>query len=327
MDVFFRTMDRCKYCGHICDSDETLQQHEDQDHNFPCPLCTGRKFTSKEALDLHMKRNHKWGSHPCGHCTQTFEDPRLLQYHRLEQHPGLNTYHETPAERTRREQRWARHRLLRPDIPVPDEERSGFKGKYTLRFLTPTIQTIDVEEAILNLANRIKQQLQGKIYQRGSIRWIMPTLVKFKKYRYEANEEEQTDLVWFCPEALHLSSMDNFLRQLQHIIDTLINDISTWLTNGSFWVVHEIVGCDVGTMSFNRIKGGAYLPIPNNLPGWRTKSLVNVQTERSCLKYSILASLFCKRLPKGKEKEDRIDRKSTRLNSSHSQQSRMPSSA
>ena len=72
----------------------------------------------------------------------------------------------------------------------------------------------------------------------------------------------------------------------ERMITKILEAFSTYLRNGSGWMLKKVMGLDITVSRLRPIKGPSYIPLPNELS--RTKGLINMQNmDQQCFKWAV----------------------------------------
>src|SRR5688572_24100945 len=93
-------------------------------------------------------------------------------------------------------------------------------------------------------------------------------------------------------------------------VDKIKESMASYQMRGSNWRFRAVLKLDIDTVEYTPLKGNSYIPLPEYLAN--KKAIINLKNhDDECFKWCIVRAL--------NPTEDNPDRKSTRLNSSHSQ--------
>ena len=114
------------------------------------------------------------------------------------------------------------------------------------------------------------------------------------KFSIERDGETQTMKHYFKnnrPYIFNWYDKEQIKEKFDEFIEDIRGEIEAWSESGSGWVVEKINLAYVNIARYEPLRGGTYLPLPDNLA--KKKTIINVQNrDNGCLKWALRAALF-----------------------------------
>jgi len=114
------------------------------------------------------------------------------------------------------------------------------------------------------------------------------------KFSIERDGETQTMKHYFKnnrPYIFNWYDKEQIKEKFDEFIEDIRGEIEAWSESGSGWVVEKINLAYVNIARYEPLRGGTYLPLPDNLA--KKKAIINVQNrDNGCLKWALRAALF-----------------------------------
>jgi len=125
----------------------------------------------------------------------------------------------------------------------------------------------------------------------GSVKVQFGLLVRFSANRNEEVEHMEHYFNKMKPIVVNQHNTDTLNHVFNQFADEVRGEIEAWSERGSGWVVDEILEAIINVARYNPLRGGTYMPLPENLKN--KKAVLNLQNrDNQCLRWAIRAALF-----------------------------------
>ncbi|KAL9963725.1 hypothetical protein ACROYT_G027259 [Oculina patagonica] len=117
--------------------------------------------------------------------------------------------------------------------------------------------------------------------------------IKFTKENFQTGKTEEMEH-YFKEKEPHVFNEHNkqqIKQEFDRFIEIVKGQIEAWSERGSGWVLERIMAAYVNVARYQPLRGGTYLPLPDNLA--KKKAIINVRNrDNECLKWALRAALF-----------------------------------
>ena len=137
----------------------------------------------------------------------------------------------------------------------------------------PSIQLADTRE---NLKEKL-QTLIGK--KRKGIKFCITLKVKMRKEKEDGTIYAEP---YFSSRTMIITNIDQILEKILLAAEEILTRIGEWLSEGSGWVVVEVLHHYINVTTYIPLRGNSYIPLPKELCNSK-KGLINLKnTDNKC---------------------------------------------
>lgn len=134
--------------------------------------------------------------------------------------------------------------------------------------------------------------IKFEIEKRRSLKYFLCLKVILKKTTVTPEGVTfKTDIVHRQSKCRELLIIEDLDEQLESVFEELITKIIIFQSNGSGWMLQEIIFLDISVATYKAIKGSNYINTPRSISN--KKVTINVRnSDNKCFLWSVLACLF-----------------------------------
>src|SRR5688572_11893719 len=184
------------------------------------------------------------------------------------------------------------------------ETASAIKG-FTKRHTIEGTHGIDVTSFL----NAVRPQVISMLTKNRGVKVQFNLVCVMEKIDMKSGEVVETEANFKSKTAIILEATD-VGEIYSDAVDKIKESMASYQMRGSNWRFRAVMKLDIDTVEYTPLKGNSFIPLPEYLAN--KKAIINLKNhDDECFKWCIVRAL--------NPTEDNPDRKSTRLNSSHSQ--------
>ena len=125
--------------------------------------------------------------------------------------------------------------------------------------------------------NDITQKLAQLLEKKGPFKFSVTLQVNFKKGITENGEDLLTFREpYFNSQTFTIINSEEIEEALERAAEEILNKIAIWISEGSDWVIENIISHFINIVSYVPLRGTSYLPLPEELRNSR-KGLINIK--------------------------------------------------
>ena len=140
------------------------------------------------------------------------------------------------------------------------------------------------------LRYRLVLSLNSNITLFRAVRWEFIASVEMRRITPDGDEVEQK--IYLRSGAHDLFSGDDIAEAIDEGINRLLENLSTFESQGSGWTLVAVDRLEVSTAQFNPIGGSSYIPTPKRIANTQTCLNVENKEDELCFLYAIAASVL-----------------------------------
>ena len=160
----------------------------------------------------------------------------------------------------------------------------------------PLIQLNNTKKAIFELLKSIMDKRKG-------FKFSMTLKVLLSK---KTEDEKIYKEPYFNGGPMTVINKESIMENIDMVIETILNTLPVWLSEGSGWVIEEVPSHSINIVSYLPLKGKSYIPLSEELCNPR-KGLINLKNEdNQCFRWCHIRHLNrVKKDPQRITKKDR----------------------
>ena len=134
--------------------------------------------------------------------------------------------------------------------------------------------------------NDITLKLDELLEKEGPFKFSVTLQVNFKKSFTENGQDLLTfSEPYFNSSTFTIMNSEEIEEALERAAEEILNKIAIWISEGSGWVIENIISPFVNIVSYVPLRGNSYLPLPEELRNSQ-KGLINIKnTDNECLRW------------------------------------------
>ena len=134
--------------------------------------------------------------------------------------------------------------------------------------------------------NDITQKLAELLEKKGPFKFSVTLQVNLKKRMTENGQDLLTFREpYFNSSTFTIMNSDEIEEALERAAEEILNKIALWISEGSGWVIENIISHFLNIVSYVPLRGSSYLPLPEELRNSR-KGLINIKNnDNECLRW------------------------------------------
>ena len=137
--------------------------------------------------------------------------------------------------------------------------------------------------------NAIFELFKSMIDKRKGFKFSMTLKILLKKTE---DDEKIYKEPYFNGEQMTVINKDDILEKIDTIIETILLRIARWISEGSGWVIEEVLSHYLNIVSYLPLKGSLYIKLPEELRNSR-KGLINLTNEDDqCFRWCHIRHLY-----------------------------------
>ena len=145
----------------------------------------------------------------------------------------------------------------------------------------PSIQLNVVKNSILELFKSILEE-------RKEFKFTMTIKVKLSK---KTKEEMIYKEPYFNGGTMEVTNKESIIEKIDLVIEKILNTLAVWLSEGSGWVIEEVLSHIINIVTYLPLKGKSYIQLPEELRNSR-KGLINLKNEdNQCFRWCHIRQL------------------------------------
>ena len=179
-----------------------------------------------------------------------------------------------------------RDKVRRAKEKVQVIEKKALKNNVkSFEVITPFYQK-DPRKLFALTQNDITQKLAEHLEKKGPFKFSVTLQVNLKTGITENGQDLLTFREpYFNSSTFTIMNSDEIEEALERAVEEILNKIAIWISEGSGWVIKNIISHFVNIVSYVPLRGSSYLPLPEELRNSR-KGLINIKNnDNECLRW------------------------------------------
>ena len=181
---------------------------------------------------------------------------------------------------------------FRDKVRRAKEKVQVFENKKALKTKVKSFEVItsfyqkDPRKLFALTQNDSTLKLAEHLEKKGPFKFSVTLQVNFKKGITENGQDLLTFREpYFNSSTFTIMNSDEIEEALERAAEEILNKIAIWISEGSGWVIENIISHFVNIISYVPLRGSSYLPLPEELRNSR-KGLINIKNnDNECLRW------------------------------------------
>ena len=145
-----------------------------------------------------------------------------------------------------------------------------------LRFEATIVNNYDPYIQLTNTGGVLKEKLKTLIEEkRKGFKFNVTLKVRLRKEREDGAIYKEP---YFSSSTMTVTNTDEILEKIELAEEEILKRIAVWISEGSGWVIQEILNHYINVVSYIPLRGNSYIPLPKELRNSK-KGLINLKND------------------------------------------------
>ena len=160
-------------------------------------------------------------------------------------------------------------------IPRITQKNKALKN-HALSFEATIVNIYDPSIQLINIRKILKEKLERLIeVKRKGLKFNVVLEVRLREETEEGTIYREP---YFSSHMMTVTNKDKILETIELAEEEILQRIAKWISEGSLWIIDEILNRYINVASYIPLRGNSYLPLPIELRNSK-KGLINLKNE------------------------------------------------